>query len=52
MEAAAQHGPFNDLSLSLDAMPPARSNFPPDTELYRQIIYPGYIPYDKAKAKK
>ena len=28
------------------------SNFFPDTELYRQIIYPGYIPYDKVKAKK
>ena len=49
---AAQRGPFYTLSLSHEAMPIARSNFPPDTELYRQIIYPEYIPYDKVNAKK
>ena len=47
-----QRGPFNALSLSLDAMPLPRSNFFPDTELYRQIIYPGYIPHDKVNSKK
>ena len=43
--------PFNALSLSLEAMPLPRSNFFPDTEVYRQIIYPGYIPY-KVNSKK
>ena len=49
---APQRGPFNALSLSLEAMPLGRSNFFPDTELYRHIIYPEYIPYDKINAKK
>ena len=49
---AAQHGSFNALSLSLEAMPLVRSNFFSDTELYRQIIYPEYIPYNMVKAKK
>ena len=39
---AAQRGPFNALSLLL------RQCHFPDTELYRQIIYPEYIPYNKA----
>ena len=49
---AALRGPFNELSHSLEAMPLARSNFFPDTELYRQIIYPEYTPYNMVKANK